>query len=74
MRHIDTEARQRLLTSAATLEYCESLDNQQLAEVLFDYIVVDLPVMSPEYVLLSTVVDRLRRQGDGLRARAMKTW
>jgi len=60
MQRLDPDARQRLLTASATLEYCESLSNQQLAELLFDHIVVDVPVMSPAYVLLSTVIDRLR--------------
>jgi len=60
MRRLDTEARQRLLTASATLEYCESLSNQGLAELLYDSIVVELPVLTAEFALLSTIVDRLR--------------
>lgn len=59
----DDDRRERLLTAFSTLDYCESLSNQALADLLFDVIVVELPVLSPEFALLSTIVDRLR-QGD----------
>jgi len=58
--NIDTEAGQRLLMMADNLEYCERLSNHVLADLLFDTIVMDLPVLSPEFALLSTIVNRLR--------------
>jgi len=58
--NIGTEAGQRLLLMADNLEYCERLNNQVLADLLFETIVLDLPMLSPEFALLSTIVARLR--------------
>jgi len=55
--NLDTETRQLLLV---VRKCCESLSNAKLADLLCDAIMVDVPVLSPTFAVLSTIADRLR--------------
>lgn len=58
--HVDPEEMTRLMVALETWQYLDKVPNAVLAELLFEHIVADLPVLTPQFALLSTIAERLR--------------